>query len=261
MHPDRVALITGAAGGIGRVVATHMAKQGFRVGLLDKSAEVEALAVSIREIGGRAESAVADLREPEQITTAVNAVVQALGPVDCLVNNAGITNHVAPLLAMDIANWNREVEINLTAPLHLVRATLPGMIERKWGRIVNVASQAARGGLIFQAGYSATKAGLLGLTRSVTLEHARDGITCNAVLPGLIETEAASMLPEPIRNYALSLTPARRTGSPEEVAHLIAFLCSEGAGFINGAEIDIDGGSHLCPAVLGSLKEIRGRLI
>ena len=160
---------------------------------------------------------------------------------------------------MGLAGWQRELDVNLTAPFLLTQALLPAMVAQGWGRIVNVSSLAGRGGLYQQAGYSASKSGLLGLTRAVTLEHARHGITCNAILPGLIETVPVGQLPALIRDDVLSLVPARRTGTPDEVAALVAFLCSDDAAFINGAEIEIDGGAHLCQVVLGSAREVLAR--
>jgi NAD(P)-dependent dehydrogenase (short-subunit alcohol dehydrogenase family) len=133
------------------------------------------------------------------------------------------------------------------------------MVTRGWGRIVNISSGAALGGLYRQAGYSASKSGLLGLTRNIALEHARHGITCNAVLPGLIGTPAVLGMPAEVLADAVALTPARRTGRPEEIAAMVAFLCSEDAAFVNGAEIPVDGGGRLSPAVLGSVREIRAR--
>ena len=174
-------------------------------------------------------------------------------------NNAGLTSIIAPLLRMEDEQWARDLGVNLTGPFNTIRAVLPGMVQRRWGRIVNISSMAARAGLWRQAGYSASKAGLLGLTRNVALEHAADGITCNAVLPGLIETPAVAKLPQPVMDHAMSLTPARRTGRTDEVAALVAFLLSDDAAYLNGAEIDIDGGSHLCPVVLGSVREVQAR--
>ena len=139
----------------------------------------------------------------------------------------------------------------------MIKAVIGPMIEKKWGRIINISSLAATGGLHKQAGYAASKAGLLGLTKTVALEHARDGITCNAVLPGLIETELVRQMPEEIKTAALSFIPARRLGLMEEVGHLVAFLATDRAGFINGEEIHIDGGLRLNVTTLGSRREIK----
>ena len=255
----KVALITGAGGGIGRAIALRLAAEGASLALLDIGESLAATAQAVRAASGRCECEHADIADAGEVGVAVAALQARLGSIDCLVNNAGITNHIAPLTRMDPARWERELAVNLSGPFNLLQAVLPDMVERRWGRIVNISSMAARGGLYNQAGYSASKAGLLGLTRNVTLEHARHGITCNAVLPGLIDTPAVQAMPTLVRDDALALVPARRAGRPEEIAALVAFLCTDEAGFINGAEIDIDGGSHLCPVVLGSAREIRER--
>lgn len=252
----KVALVTGAARGIGRACAEELARQGAKVGLLDVNPAVEATALGVQGLGQATAWAVGDISDPEQVRRAVDHVRAELGGIDCLVNNAGIVNHIAPLLKMQQSGWERELAVNLTGPFNLIRAVIEPMAAKGWGRIVNVSSAAARSGLFNQTGYAATKAGVLGLTRNVTLEFARKGITCNAILPGLIGTEAVQAMPQPIRERAIALTPARRFGTPEEVARLIAFLCSDAAGFINGAEIDIDGGLRLSGAVLGSQREI-----
>ncbi|MCB1545004.1 MAG: SDR family oxidoreductase, partial [Rhodoblastus sp.] len=147
----------------------------------------------------------------------------------------------------------------LTGAFNLVRACIGSMAERGFGRIVNISSVAARGGLARQVGYSATKAGLLGLTHTVALEYARNGVTCNAVLPGMVETENVKAMPPEIREAAMAATPVRRFGEPEEIAALVAFLCGAEAGYITGAEIDISGGGHLNTLVLGSRKDASGR--
>jgi len=252
-------LVTGAAGSLGRSIAGRLARGGYGVGLLDLLPIPSDTLAELAATGVPLAQAQADLADPAQIDAALAMLQTRLGHIDGLVNNAGITNHVAPIRRMTPAGWQRELDINLTAPFLLTQALLPGMVERGWGRIVNVSSLAARGGLFNQAGYSASKSGLLGLTHAVTLEHARHGIACNAILPGLIETDAVGHLPSAIREDAMSLVPARRTGRPDEIAALVAFLCSEEAGFINGAEIDIDGGAHLCQVVLGSQREVLGR--
>ena len=255
----RVVLVTGAAGGIGRAICRRLADEGAALALLDLGESVETLAAELAGQGVRAAAARADVSSSAQVRQAVVALAGVLGPIDGLVNNAGLTSIIAPLLRMEDEQWTSDLGVNLTGPFNTIRAVLPGMLQRRWGRIVNISSMAARAGLWRQAGYSASKAGLLGLTRNVALEHAADGITCNAVLPGLIGTPAVAKLPQPVMDHAMSLTPARRTGRTDEVAALVAFLLSDDAGYLNGAEIDIDGGSHLCPVVLGSVREAEAR--
>jgi NAD(P)-dependent dehydrogenase (short-subunit alcohol dehydrogenase family) len=255
----RIALVTGAAHGIGRACALELARQGADVGMVDVDSGVEETAQAVEQLGRRSAWAAADVGLPEQVRAAVEHIRAALGDVDCLVNNAGIVDHVAPLLKMEQAGWERELAVNLTGPFNVIRAVIGPMAAKGWGRIVNMSSGAARSGLFNQAGYSATKAGLLGLTRNVTLEYARKGITCNALLPGMIGTDKVRAMPAPILEQAIARTPARRLGTPEEVARVVAFLCSDAAGFINGAEIDIDGGLRLSQTVLGSRRELDPR--
>jgi NAD(P)-dependent dehydrogenase (short-subunit alcohol dehydrogenase family) len=255
----RVAIVTGAARGIGRAIALRLAREGADLGLVDPADGVEETAEQARALGRRVVVELADVGDAAQARAAVHSIRAQLGRIGCLVNNAGITNNIANLARMDDAAWERELAVNLTGPFNMVRAVIGDMVEAQWGRIVNLSSMAARGGLFNQAGYSASKTGLLGLTRNVTLEYARHGITCNAILPGLIETQAVAAMPKVIRDQAMALTPAGRTGTPEEVAALVAFLCGDEAGYVNGAEIDIDGGSKLCPVVLGSVREVEAR--
>nr|MBF0684595.1 SDR family oxidoreductase [Pseudomonas sp.] len=255
----RVVLITGANGGIGRSLAERFAHDGAGIALLDISPRVEELADTLAASGAQVAMACADVADAAQVNEAVRLLETRLGPIDCLINNAGLTGNIAPLARMKTEAWQKELAINLGGPFNLLQAVLPGMVERGWGRIVNISSAAARGGLFNQAGYAATKTGLLGLTRNVTLEYARHGVTCNAILPGLIDTPAVQGMPPIIRDDALSLVPAGRTGQPAEVAALAAFLCSDEAAFINGAEIDIDGGARLCPTILGSVREVQAR--
>ena len=261
--PRRNILVTGAAAGLGLAITRRLLRQGFGVAMLDMAAHLPEVAASLADSAAASAAplvfAHADLADAAQIGPALERLQQALGPLDGLVNNAGIASHIAPVVRMGLAGWQRELDVNLTAPFLLTQALLPAMVAQGWGRIVNISSLAGRGGLYQQAGYSATKSGLLGLTRAVTLEHARHGITCNAILPGLIATVPVGQLPPVIRDDALSLVPARRTGTPDEVAALVACLCGEDAGFINGAEIDIDGGAHLCQVVLGSSREVLSR--
>ena len=208
-------------------------------------------------MGRRSAAAVFDIADPAAVREGVEAVRAALGPVDVLVNNAGIVNNIAPLGRMSHGAWERELAVNLSGAFNMIKEIVGPMAERRWGRIVNVSSVAARGGLHHQAGYAASKAGLLGLSKTVALEHARDGVTSNVVLPGLIATELVLAMPAEIREHAVAATPARRLGEPAEVAHLIAFLASEHAGFINGAEIVVDGGFGLNTSTLASVREVR----
>ncbi|MDP3616243.1 MAG: SDR family NAD(P)-dependent oxidoreductase [Rhodoferax sp.] len=234
-----------------------MAHDGARVVLLDLHPAVEAVAAEINATGRDAFARTIDVSDADSVQTCVEEVQATCGVIDLLVNGAGIVDHISPISRMKPAKWAREIAVNLGGPFNLIRAVAPGMAQRGWGRIVNISSGAARGGLIMQAGYSASKSGLLGLTRNVTLEFARFGVTCNAILPGLIGTEKVLGMPAGILEAGIAATPARRLGQSQEVAALISFLCGQDAGFINGAEIDISGGSHLNTLSLGSDKENR----
>jgi len=253
----KVALVTGAARGIGRATALALAEDGADVGVADVLPAVGRTAEAVARVGRRTAVAVFDIADPAAVHEGIASLVRALGPIDVLVNNAGIVDHVAPLVGMDHAAWARELAVNLSGAFNTIKEVVGSMAERRWGRIVNVSSIAALGGLHRQAGYAASKAGLLGLTKTVALEHARDGVTCNVVLPGLIETELVLAMPAEIREHAVAATPARRLGGTAEVAHLIAFLASVRAGFINGAEIPIDGGFRLNTSTLASVREVR----
>ncbi len=252
----RTALVTGAARGIGRMTALRLADEGANVALVDLLPEVEATAEAIRQKGRRAVAGIFDIADAVQVQAGVAKITQALGAVQVLVNNAGIVNNVAPLHRMTHAAWSKELAVNLTGAFNMIQAVIDSMVAARWGRIINVSSVAATGGLHHQAGYAASKAGLLGLTKTVALEYARHGITCNAILPGLITTELVDAMPEEIKANVIAMVPARRLGRVEEVSQLVAFLASEDAGYINGAEIPIDGGMRLNVTPLGSRKEL-----
>jgi NAD(P)-dependent dehydrogenase (short-subunit alcohol dehydrogenase family) len=252
----KVALITGAARGIGRATAMLLAEEGAAVGAADIASEVDDTAAAIRQSGGRAAAAVFDIAEPAQVQAGVQQLREQLGDIDILVNVAAIVTNIAPLVRMTHDAWNREVSVNLTGAFNMIKAVIEPMLQKGWGRIINISSVAATGGLHNQAGYAATKAALLGLTQTVTLEYARAGVTCNAILPGLIGTELAQMMPAEIKDRAIAITPARRLGEMREVGHLIAFLASDRAGFINGATIHIDGGLRLNTVPVGSRREL-----
>ena len=252
----KVALITGAARGIGRASAMVLAEEGAAVGVADIAPEVNDTAAAIQQTGRRAAPAVFDIADPLQVQAGVQQLREQLGDIDILVNDAAIVTNIAPLIRMTHEAWNREVAVNLSGAFNMIKAVIEPMLQRSWGRIINISSVAATGGLHNQAGYAASKAALLGLTQTVTLEYARAGITCNAILPGLIGTELAQMMPPEIKERAIAITPARRLGEMREIGHLIAFLASDRAGFINGATIHIDGGLHLNAVPVGSRREL-----
>lgn len=215
------ALVTGAARGIGAAIAARLREDGMEVVTLDRA---EGCDIAL------------DL--------AVDPVPE-MGDVDVCVANAGITATIAPAHRMADDQWQRDVDVNLTGAFRTVRACLGGMRERRYGRIVAISSGAARSGLPGQVAYAATKAGLLGMVRTVAAENAGRGITANAVLPGMIETEAVRAMPDAIRAPLLDSMPAGRFGTVEEVAALVAFLCSPAAGYVTGEAIGIDGGAAL----------------
>lgn len=254
-HQGRVALITGAASGICRATAHLFAKEGARLALFDLAPAIEDAAADIAAAGGEAWAWRVDIADPQAVETAIGEAVERLGRVDLLVNGAGIVDHIAPISKMKPEKWMREIAVNLGGPFNTTRVLAPMMADAGFGRIVNISSVAARAGLILQTAYAASKKGLLGLTENTALEFARYGVTCNAVLPGLIATEKVRAMPPAIIEAGIAAAPARRLGQPEEVAELISFLCSDGAGFINGASIDIAGGGQLNTLSLGSQKE------
>jgi NAD(P)-dependent dehydrogenase (short-subunit alcohol dehydrogenase family) len=241
MTTEKIALVTGAARGLGYAIALALQDSGVHVVLADVSPKVNEAAETINAAG----AVQMDVAQYPAVETALAAINERYGTPDILVNNAGITTNIARTDHMEPAAWERELAVNLNGPFYLTRLVLPSMKKKGWGRIINISSTAATGGLNRQPGYAASKAGLLGFTRTVALEFAEYGITCNAVLPGLIETEKVGELPSDIRSAALESIPAGRTGKPEEVAALVAFLASPVAGYINGVAIPIDGGASL----------------
>ena len=235
---DGCAIVTGSARGIGAASATALAADGWPVvvNYRSDSESAEALAASIGDDGGRAIAIGADVTDPEQIEALFARAEEELGPVLVLVNNAGMrADGLAPQLATE--QWDSVLEINLSAAFHTTRRALRPMLRARFGRIVNVASIVGPRANAGQANYAASKAGLIGLTKTVAVEVARRGITVNAVAPGLVETK----LTEDVNGFADEI-PARRPGTPEEVAACVRFLASEGAGYVTGSVLTVDGG-------------------
>ena len=246
----RTALVTGAARGIGREIAMVLAEDGANVAVADRLAEVDDTARAVAALGRRSVAAVFDVASADDVRAGVARIRADLGDVDVLVNN------IAPLSRMSEEAWQREIGVNLSGAFHLIQATIGAMAAKRWGRIINISSIAALGGLHNQAAYAASKAGLIGLTQTVTVEFARHGITCNAILPGLTGTETVRNMPQEIRDTVLASVPARRLGEPREIGYLVSFLASNRAAFINGAAIPIGGGASLNTLTVGSRKEL-----
>ena len=266
----RVALVTGGSRGLGRTDALTLARAGADVVLADILVEsdtsgelegrygklaqaaraqgmvhTEGTAEEIRSLGRRALALQCDVTDRGQVDDAVARSLDELGAVDILVNNAGTLDHLGRLPYQRADLWERDLQVNLTGAFNCAQAVWPHMVERGWGRIVNMASVAGTLGGFGQASYSTTKAGLLGLTRTLAMEGGRHGITCNAIVPGVIGTEAFHMADAAMNQRILDRTVFRRAGDPQDVANAIAFLCSDLAAYITGIELNVSGGVEL----------------
>lgn len=239
-----VAVITGASKGLGRQMAESLAAAGAGVAVVARSKDLlDEVVAGITAKGGKAVAIVADISHDAAVADVAEQVSEMLGTCDILINNAGINNRKA-VDEFTTSEWNEIVGINLTAPFMMSRAFVPGMKEKNWGRIINMTSIMSHVSIPLRTGYSATKAGLLGMTKALALELAPHNITANGISPGPFATEMNKpILDDPERNAQfLSRIPAGRWGKLEEIGSLAVYLCSEDAGFITGTDIVIDGG-------------------
>jgi 3-oxoacyl-[acyl-carrier protein] reductase len=264
----RVAFVTGGSRGLGRADALTLARAGAdvviadilvesdtsaaeRYGVLAQAAvaqgmvHAESTADEIRALGRRGLAVRCDVTDREEVAVAVARTVDELGALDILVNNAGTLDHVGQFHDQQPELWERDLRVNLTGAFNCAQAVWPHMRERGWGRIVNMASVAGTLGGFGQASYSTTKAGLLGLTRTLAMEGGRHGITCNAIVPGIIGTEAFHLGNPTMNERIANRTVFKRPGEPQDVANAIAYLCSDLASYVTGVALNVSGGVEL----------------
>ena len=242
------AIITGGAGGIGSATCRRFAAEGARVAVFDRDeAGAQKVAREIEAAGGKAQAFACDISDRQSVDAAVAASESALGPVAILVNNAGF-DIFKPFLKTEPSEWERLIAINLRGPLHMHHAVLPGMVERRYGRVVNVASDAARVGSTGEAVYAACKSAMLGFSKTLAREHARHGITLNVVCPGPTSTNLlADFLkgagnPDKLMEAFRRAIPLGRIGAPDDLPGTIAFFASDDAAYVTGQVISVSGG-------------------
>jgi len=247
MSAGRVVVVTGGSKGIGRAVALRFAKENARIVLVhydrDDSAATDTVK-SLSEQGVVAESHRMDVSSRQDVDALFQQILSTLGRVDVLVNNAGITKD-ALLMRMSEEDWDTVMRVNLKSVFNCTQAVIRSMIKERAGKIVNIASVVGQIGNAGQANYSASKAGIMAFTKTVAREVALRGVAVNAVAPGFIRTEMTDSLPEKVREYFLQQVPMARIGQPEEVAEVVYWLCSEGASYVTGQVIHVNGGLYM----------------
>ena len=241
----RIALVTGASQGIGKACALELARQGAVVALAARNeSKLAETAAEIEAAGGQAAAFALDVASEESIKSGAKAILDRYGKVEILINNAGITRDDLAM-KMKRADWDDVLSTNLTGAFLLTQAVLRPLLKNRWGRIVNITSVVGRTGQSGQANYAASKAGMIGLTRSLARELASRGITVNAVAPGYIETAMTHVLSEELRKQMLASIPLGRAGTEPDIASAVAFLASDAAAYITGHVLDVNGGMFM----------------
>ena len=241
----QVAVVTGASRGIGRACALELARHGAQivVNYVSNVDAAEETRDAIHELGGTVVLVKADVSDAESASDLIETAVEELGSVDILVNNAGI-NRDRTLSRLSVEEWDEVIATNLSGMFYCTRAAVPHMREANYGRIINISSVIGQMGNIGQANYGATKAGMIGFTKTAARELARNNITVNAVCPGFVSTEMVTALPENIQDNIKAQIPLGRFGEPEEIAAVVRFLCTEG-GWFTGAQLSPNGGQYM----------------
>ena len=246
MLKGKVALVTGGSRGLGRGDALALAEAGADVVIADILMDgAEKTAKEVQAMGRKSFAIKMDVTHMEEVKEGVVRIKNELGSVDILVNSAATLDHLGQLLEQRDKLWERDLRVNLTGTFNCSRAVWPHMQEKKWGRIINMASVAGTLGGFGQASYSTTKAGIIGFTKTLALEGARYGITCNVVCPGIINSESFQFISAEMRERLIRETALRRPGEPEDVAYAIVFLASDKANYITGIVLNVSGGIEL----------------
>jgi 3-oxoacyl-(acyl-carrier-protein) reductase len=238
----KVAVVTGAGQGIGRGIAVKLAEKGADVVVSDiKAQTARQTAKEVKALGGRTLAVEVDVAQRSQVENMVTNVVAELGKIDILVNNAGIARS-ATLLKLTDEAWDQVLDVNLKGIFYATQAVAPHMIEARYGKIINISSIYGRTGAVGDSNYVASKAGIVGFTKSVARELARHNINVNAILPGMVDTPLLQGIPDEYLRPMIKEIPLRRVGTPEDIGHVVAFLASDEASYITGATIEVTGG-------------------
>lgn len=246
MLDGKTALVTGGTRGIGKAIALKLAAEGADIAIFATSENETSKAVvtEIEAMGRKALFVACNVADAESVNAAVAQVIETFGAIDILVNNAGITKDML-LLQMKEEDFDQVIDVNLKGCFHTIKACIRPFVKQRYGRIINISSVVGMMGNAGQANYAASKAGIIGLTKSVAKEYAAKGITCNAVAPGYIQTEMTGALSEQATQAIMNQVPVKRYGTPEDVANVVSFLAQDASSYITGEVIKIDGGMYI----------------